>query len=83
MLVKSILGHKNILKFCGHTSADFTIKMRFFEMLNSLFVIIEVDIFKLFRVFVTNKAFLMCMLEMSSELINVIESLFTKSACWV
>lgn len=79
MLVKGFLSNEHILKFCSHTCTYFTIKMGLFKMLDSLFIIIEVYIFKLLWALMTNKTFLMCMLKMPSELINIIKSLFTKS----
>ena len=50
-------------------------------MLDGLFIVIEVDIFEFLWVFMANEAFFMSMFKMSSELVNVIEGMFTEGAC--
>lgn len=80
MLIECFFGDKNIFEFSGHTSANFAIEMWLFEMLGSLFIIIEVDVFELLWVFVANETLLMRMFKMSSELINIVEGVFAEGA---
>lgn len=60
MLLKQVLGHKDILQFVANTGSNIADKMTFVEMLLDFVVILVVYVLKLGEVFLTNFAFQMC-----------------------